>query len=240
MTQDDMTQKEAALAYLERDRLRYLGLVEVLRRHSGDLLYAGKDGVLLYDRWSTAYMLTAETQKAAEDMLARIPAEAKLCLAHESWYLPALREKLGLEVRPGCHQVAWLEETPPAPSPLPGEIIDLDRRWTAWVSAHYGHSYADEAYIAQAIGRGMLGAFVEGELAGFIGTHDEGTVGLLKVLPEYRRRGVAEALHRAMIGRVLARGGIPFSHVEVGNEASMALQKKVGMAVSEHLVYWMF
>lgn len=235
-----MTQKEAAQAYLERDRLRYLGLVEVLRRDSGEVLYAGKDGVLLYDRGSTAYMLTAETQGAAQAMLALIPAEAGLCMAHESWYLPALREKLGLKVGPVCHQVAWLEETPPAPSPLPGEIMSLDRSWTALVSAHYGHSYADDAYVAQAIGRGMLGAFVGGELAGFIGTHDEGTVGMLKVLPQYRRRGVAEALHRAMIGRVLALGGIPFGHVEVGNEASMALQKKVGMTVSEHLVYWMF
>ena len=32
----------------------------------------------------------------------------------------------------------------------------------------------------------MLGAFVDGELAGFIGRHDQGALGVLEVLPEYR------------------------------------------------------
>lgn len=235
-----MNERERALAHLEKDKLRYMNLLEVLRRGSGEVLYGAEDGVLLYDSCSTAYMFTAEHQAAADAILKRIPPGADLCVAHESWHLPALREKLGLKKGMVCHQVAWMGERPPEPSFFSGEIKPLDISWAAKVSREYGHDYASEAYICEVIERGMLGAFVGGELAGFVGTHDEGTMGLLEVFPQYRRRGVAEALHRAITRQVLDRGGYALGHVEVGNAASMALQRKVGMAVSEHLVYWVF
>ncbi|MFQ7452543.1 MAG: GNAT family N-acetyltransferase [Flavonifractor plautii] len=38
----------------------------------------------------------------------------------------------------------------------------------------------------------MLGAFVDGTLAGFAGFHGEGSIGLLEVLPAYRRRGLGK------------------------------------------------
>ncbi len=56
-----MSLNETALACLNRNRLLYLNMLEVLRRGSAELLYAGEGGVLLYDRGSGAYMLTART-----------------------------------------------------------------------------------------------------------------------------------------------------------------------------------
>ena len=54
-----MSLNETALACLNRNRLLYLNMLEVLRRGSAELLWAGEGGVLLYDRGSGAYMLTA-------------------------------------------------------------------------------------------------------------------------------------------------------------------------------------
>ncbi len=235
-----MKKRETVLQYIERDRLRYINLLEIMRRGSGELRYAGQDGVLLWDKDSGAYLLSAQGQIAFDAMLGLIPAGADLLVAHEDWYLPALRERLGLTGGLVCHQVAWMEPEPPAPAPFRGEICPLDLSFTARVREIYDHAYAGEDYIAEVIERGMLGAFINGALAGFIGTHDEGTMGLLQVLPEYRRQGVAEALYRANIRRVLAMGGYALGHVEVGNEPSLALQRKVGMAISEHLIYWLF
>ena len=44
-----MSLNETALACLNRNRLLYLNMLEVLRRGSAELLYAGEGGVLLYD-----------------------------------------------------------------------------------------------------------------------------------------------------------------------------------------------
>lgn len=235
-----MNEKERALAHLERDRLHYMGMLEILRRDSGDLLYTGEDGLLLYDRCSTAYMFTADNEGAAAKILDCIPTSATLCIAHESEYLPALRQRLGLSDGLVCHLVAWMEEKPPEAPSFLGEVKPLDESWADTVCRHYGHEYANIDYVKESIRRGMLGAFIQGELAGFVGTHDEGTLGMLMVLPQYRRRGVAEALHCAITRQALERGGYAFGHVEVSNEASMALQRKVGMAISDHLVYWVF
>lgn len=235
-----MDQRAQALAYLEQDPLRHMNLLELLRRESAQLLYAEPDGLLLHDSGSGGYMLSAGTEEAAGRMLPLIPQGADLLVAHQEWLVPLLRRQLGLQGGFPCHQAAWIDSEPPEFSAFEGVIRPLDQSFTRRVSEIYNHEYAGEDYIREVISRGMLGAFVGGELAGFIGTHDEGTLGLLEVLPEYRRRGVAEALYRAMIRRVLARGGYAVGHIVWGNEASMALQRKVGMAISEHLLYWVF
>ena len=94
--------------------------------------------------------------------------------------------------------------------------------------------------IRQAIGAGMLGAFVDGTLAGFAGFHGEGSIGLLEVLPAYRRRGLGEALLRGAVRLALERGQYAFGQVLIDNAPSLALQKKVGMTLSEQPLYWLF
>ena len=91
-----------------------------------------------------------------------------------------------------------------------------------------------------AIDRGMLGAFVAGEPAGFIATHIEGSMGMLEVLPQYRRRGIGEALLLAMTAFCLEQGKYPYGQVFTDNGPSLALQRKVGMTLSEELLFWLF
>ena len=43
-----------------------------------------------------------------------------------------------------------------------------------------------------------------------------------------------------MIARTLAEGFVPFGQAEKDNRASLALQEKLGMTVSEHLICWMW
>ena len=65
--------------------------------------------------------------------------------------------------------------------------------WAPYVCEHYSKSdIGGLEHIRQAIGAGMLGAFVDGTLAGFAGFHGEGSIGLLEVLPAYRRRGLGK------------------------------------------------
>ena len=85
----------------------------------------------------------------------------------------------------------------------------------------------------------MLGAYAQGVLAGFIGEHTEGAMGLLHVMPEYRRRGVGFALERAAIRHTMLRGYTPYGQVFEDNAASHALQKRLGMTRSEGPVLWL-
>ena len=55
-------------------------------------------------------------------------------------------------------------------------------------------------YVEDRLKAGVIfGAFVDGRLAGFVGEHHEGSMGMLEVVPEFRRRGIAQALEAALI-----------------------------------------
>ena len=183
-----MEANEAALTYLNQNKLLYLNMLEVLRRGSAELLYAGEDGVLLYDRGAEAHMLSARNRGALEKFLPFLEGSDTV-VGHEDWYREELTQRLGMWQETPCYQAAWLAEEPPELPPFDGELRPLGLEWAPFIFAHYGKSdLGGLPMIERAVRRGMLGAFVDGEPAGFAGFHSEGSIGFLEVLPPYRRR----------------------------------------------------
>ncbi len=118
------------------------------------------------------------------------------------------------------------------------------RRLTAadldFVLQTYHHPNTDEAYVRERLSDLMLGVFVEGVPAGCIGVHAEGAMGLLEVVPAYRRRGLAKLLQASLMQALLARGSIPYCHVAPGNAASLSLQRAMGLTACPSHVYWLY
>ncbi len=117
-----MSLNETALACLNRNRLLYLNMLEVLRRGSAELLYAGEGGVLLYDRGSGAYMLTARDRAALDGMLPLLPADCDLLVGHDLWYRDELAGRFGLWKEELCVQAAWTAPEPPEAPAFGGEL----------------------------------------------------------------------------------------------------------------------
>lgn len=230
---------ETALAFLNRNKLLYLDMLEPIRRGSAELLYTAEDGVLLYDRLAEAHMLGADSRQALDRMLPLMEG-CDILTGHHLWYKEELAARFSLKTEQICRQAAWMEAAPPAPLPFGGELRLLDRSWAAWVYEHYSHAFGGVAYIEGAIDRGMLGAFVDGQPAGFAGFHIEGAIGMLEVLPAYRRLGIGEALLRGVVSLALSRGQYAYGQVFTDNAPSLALQRKAGMAVSEDILFWLF
>ncbi len=71
-----------------------------------------------------------------------------------------------------------------------------------------------------------------GELAGYIGAYfvlDEGYITNIAVLPEYRRRGIAEKLIRSLIAEAEAREASFLTlEVRAGNAPAIKLYEKLG------------
>lgn len=231
-------QMEQARAWLERDRVLHANMLEVLRRGSADALVAEEGGVLLHDTGCGAWMLAAEPE-AAPAFLDRVPAGCGLFVGHDMAYFELAQARLGLPEQEVCWSAAYLDRVPLSVPDFGGELRLLDRSWAPWLAAHYSHDFGGAAYMERAADRGIIGAFVEGRSAGFVGFHDEGSIGMLEVLPAYRRRGLGEVLQRAAIDLALGRGQLPFGQIIDGNDASLALQRKLGMAVSRTTLFWL-
>ncbi len=106
--------------------------------------------------------------------------------------------------------------------PLSPEDLDT-------VCAHYGLLPREQ--VLDHLERSWIagGYDASGELVGFIGEHEEGSMGMLEVFPAHRRRGYARALEAALIDDFLAAGRVPYCHVAPANAASLALQASLGL-----------
>ena len=76
-------------------------------------------------------------------------------------------------------------------------------------------------------------------LAGFIGAPDGGSLGMLEVLPPYRRRGYGLVLLLAAVGMAVREGRCAYGQVAEYNAASLALQQKAGMTICPEKIYWL-
>jgi len=235
-----MDSSEAARVFLAENTLLHINMLEILRRGSGDILYAGPDGVLLRDRQSEAYFMASAGAESDGRLLDLLPGDTGLFVGHHLRYKGEAARRFRLREEQICYQAAWMRPELPAAPEISGTLCLLDRSHAAYVYEHYSHPFGGVAYVEKVIERGMVGAFVDGVLAGFAGFHDEGSIGLLEVLPEYRRRGLGEALLCAAVRLALERGQYAFGQVFTDNRPSLALQRKVGMTVSEDILYWLF
>ena len=120
------------------------------------------------------------------------------------------------------------------------DIRVLSEESVPFLVAHYDHPSATVKHMRERVCGGlMLGAFRHEQCMGFAGLHEEGAIGMLKVLPEYRRQGVASALVLELTRRLMLAGRIPYTHVYPTNEVSMALQEKLGFIRAQHTVTWL-
>ncbi len=255
--------KQRLIGRLMKDKRNYIHMIENLRRGRAEILYWEGSDILLYDRRCATCMISASSREAGERMLALIPAETGSIVTSQAFLNEMLcrDDKSGTQsvgavqgstdlhgigeyhgiyggygIHSECRQLLYTQKVP-----LPvkhKDIRPLTMEHLDYVSEHY--SYDDRSYVEARIREGvMYGAFVEDKQVGFMGMHNEGSLGLLYVEEAYRRRGIALSLEAYMINRTLEKGWIPYGHVIVGNEESFALQERLGLYRSDKTVWWL-
>ena len=238
---------------LAGDKLLHVDMTELITRGQARLVFAEGKNICLQDKVSGAYFHTTEDIKAGCRMLEILHGDAGegsgLLVLHQEFMTEPTEKYLGFRTAMTCNQIVYTkrEKLPvtglyrmdgkPAENgvvirPLTMEHLDA-------VVRDY-NTMSDEAYVTDRIKKGALfGAFVDGQLAGFIGMHAEGGIGMLFVSPEYRRRRIGMALETYMINLGLERGERPYGQVEIGNDASKGLQEALGLCFSKGRIYWM-
>lgn len=225
--------------YLEKDFAYHADMLDALLTEGTKVLYSEEDGVMLRIGGKGPYAISANSAEAMTKMAKLIEKDRYMAIIRPLRFLPEFFAVKGAAETMPCYQAAYPSDERKEEKEVSGITIKpLTMEQLRFVCDHYDD---DEDYIKSRIEYGMIGAFDEdGNCAAFVGFHGEGAMGLLQVLPEYRRRGIGEALEARVINRRLSEGRIPYDHVVVGNKKSMALQRKSGMALSEKIVTWVF
>ena len=235
-----MNREQAAIAYLQQEPLWHMDMLEALNRGRGEVVYFEGQTVLIRRKERPDfYLLTAEGPASAEAAFAGL--RTPWCvMARGPGVTERMEEQFGMARTLTCTNVAYLKKERLAWD-CPGLVIRPFRmEELPAFSAHYTRENEDQA--REHIEKGELfAAEYEGKLAGFMGLHMDGSMGLLQVFPEYRKLGIGRAIEIYSINFCLDKGWTPYGQVRVDNEKSFSLQEHLGMTFDRtKTLCWLF
>jgi len=215
-----------------------LGIDRVLKRGSGEIIEHTASSLFVRDLVSGAYFLACDDLSGGLSLLERYAdRDYKLLMVANETLGKVAFERFGFSEKLECCQVAYFGEKP---SPDPRLSVRVaDEKDFPILAENYRLISREELKAVIRRGSILLG-YAGGNLVGFIGEHLEGSMGLLYVFPQYRRKGFGSALQTALIAKTMDRGFVPFGQVEKDNQNSFGLQKKLGMTCSENRIVWMW
>ncbi len=226
---------------LDSKKALTIDMSEAISRGNLDrIIYATEHAVMLRHK-ATEFMLWADDYDEAVKAIECAKASSekfKMCVCHGEESIKAIENNTEFELGKRCRQYCNYSKEH---TPLKGicDIVPLEESDIPIVLKNY-HDGSDE-YIRRNMKDGTIfKAVIDGKTAGFIGLHSDGSTGMLTVLPEYRRRGIALELESFMQNFEIDKGWIPYGQVYFDNEASIQLQAKIGMTISDGYISWNF
>ncbi|MBQ8658481.1 MAG: GNAT family N-acetyltransferase [Clostridia bacterium] len=236
------TLRETALAFCAEDPLFYIDIAECVKG-GGKILYASENGVFVEHTESGILMLAAKTESAAERALASLAPDSfekrsRWLVAREGAARETVYKSLPVSRETTCFQVAYLgKESFEAAGEL--SFKRAERAQIEQVKQNYALESPENLERLFSAGKIFCGFDEKGNFVGFIGSHPEGSMGMLYIFPEYRRKGYAEELEKRLANEYLKNGRVPYGHVIEDNLASLALQKKLGLKEADGKICWL-
>ncbi len=235
------------------NKMLHMDMIEMINRGRAVLVAKGKDDYLLLDTETGYYHHSGENKEFFMTLPKEVRLSIKKIILHQEEMVEPVQKLLNLNNTLVCYQSVYTQrEKLPITGlyrgdgkptedgltirPLTMEYVDVVQK--EYDNAEY-QKVQEHDYIEDRIEKGrMYGAFVGDELAGFIGIHNDDSIGMLRVFEQYRGRRIGKALQTFMMNKLLEMGWMPYGQFLVGDENSERIQKKLGMYMSKTPVIW--
>lgn len=235
-----MMDRTEIISYFKEDPVHFAN-VEYALREGGEIVYAEEDGIALRVKKYGIPTVYGLREESAEKILRLFGKPEILVCSSEKEAQTALSVFPYMKTAKPCYQVRYdgVKEDP-LPAGFSVRKLIPDEETIKFVAATYSLHY-DEAAVREVIANlGMYGVFSGEKIAAYIGRHEEGSVGLLEVMPEFRRRGLGNFLVRYAAARVADEGKIAYAQIVEGNAGSLSLHEKMGIYPSQKKVFWCY
>lgn len=231
----------------------HMDMIEMINRGRALLVARGTNDFLLQDTETGYFHHSGENKEFFMTLPREVRLSIKKIILHQEEMLTTVQKLLNLNNALICYQAVY---TPRERLPIAGlyrgdgkptedglVIRQLTMEHAEAVQNEYNHAeyqkVKDDDYIKDRITKGcMYGAFLGDELAGFIGIHNDDSIGMLRVLEQYRGRHIGRAMQTFIINKMLEMGYIPYGQFLIGDEGSERLQSSLGMYMSKTPVIW--
>lgn len=234
---------------LMKKKILHMDMIELINRGRAVIVLKEWDKILLKDKKTNIYYYAGDSAALLRDLDDETRYSIEEIVLHEVDLIDEVKAILGKEDALVCYQAVYTQKER---MPITG-LYRADGKPTAQGlvirtlteedSGKINEIYDlldDIEYTKERIVAGcMFGAFLNDEFAGCAGIHDDGSLGILKVLEKYRGRKIGSALETYVVNYALQLGWIPYAHIEVDNVISLEMQKKLGMHLSKTPIVWM-
>ena len=241
-------------------KLHHIDMIELINRGRADIIEFDDNEILIRDMstgiyfhtWLMAWTGEKEEYEGVltEDRLKDLGVN---CLvAHQEQIAKLVEAMSGFVLQIGCRNVVYTQKERlsvtnlyrPDGKPTKDGVTIRPMELERAKEAYEIYPREGEEYISDRIKAGdHFGAFVEEagkeNLAGIVGFHGEGSIGILHVKNEYRGRKLGKALETYACNEALSRGWIPYGQVEDRNELSLRLQESLGLYSSKENLFWL-
>lgn len=239
-----MEQEAEIKKYIEQDYNHHIDLITGLSLKQLELIHFDGKGLVVYHQRANIYIITHDEDIDGIKYINLIPDKLNdaLVLIHQSSDIPYIEEKYHdqYQIRLDCYQAVYRLKDKISLPKNDLKIKELTELDIPFVVEHYHKSMSEEDIKSKIEHQEMWGAFLNEECIGFIGLHEEGSFGLLEILPKHQGKGYATILEGTVINLLLEQDRIPFAQIEPDNVVSMALHKKLGFEQADKLIHWFF
>ena len=244
MTVQEVWEKAKELQFfpeIQKDIALYVDMLESLRQDDAKVLCDSSTALLLQLKSWPLYLLAAVDEDEGKKLLSGLEPDedGNIFVVVRGANLYSCAAEQGFDRPRLCYQT-YYEKTEPVMYHTDLEIRHPDKKDYRTIAETYTLPMSEEEVYASIERPEFMAGYLNGELAGFVGLHSEGSVGMLHVMDKYRGRGYALVLSAHMINDRLAAGAFPYGQVFTDNEASIALQKKLGLTFSNDYICWLW
>lgn len=230
--------QENTIKYLEIDRARNINMINFIKNYPVCNIDTAGESVLIRGRSDEKWIyISSKSEDEFQQLIRGLDEDDKCFAVLEDWMLPYIVKDNEIRSQLTSIKLVYDEKTPLPP--IESSVVKLSAADTPYIYENSKYKdYISIEYIQERICNGIgLGIYRDKKLVAWAITHDDGAIGFLNVVEEYRRKGYGSDVTVAMIKKLLEQGEIPFVHIEEDNEKSMNLAIKTGFR-KDRRIHW--
>lgn len=181
--------------------------------------------------------ISSESANELKIILGQLDSRLKCYAIIEDWMIPYIQGHKNMVWQLSCEKLVFPEDK--VLPEINQTIKELKPEASEYIFNNYGYqSLTNIDYIKErlTIGEG-LGIYEDDLLVAWVITHDDGAIGFLQVLDDYRKKGYGKALTIAMIRKLRNENKLPYVHIESDNHPSISLAKNMGFEYDRN-IHW--
>ena len=216
--------------YIKKDPISFIHIEELLDRKYS-IIYASENGFIIHDDDVDFTYISFSNEEEMKKVLSEHKYEHYL-----SYDIEVV--KFFNDVGNTINLIQWVYDSKEKFDVSEYDIRKLGIEYLDQINSVYKAIGPGEDNKDAVVNGEVLGLFEDNKLAGMIGRHPEGCMGMLLVFEEYRGKGYGIALEKAKINDLIDRGLLVLDEVVEGNDVSTTLQTKLGLTRGEKKIYW--